>query len=504
MLSFVAGEAFAWGWDSPIGGNSYYLYNVNQEKFLSTNAGLSDIPVLWQYTGTQDGFILISGNVQFYISGTGSSHRISTTTPSDGGWFGIGNTKGLDGEYAMKWKQDSETGKCALRGVKGSGSKFIKSTSNSTLELTNTDSYEWYFISEAQYNAYKESTFEDWSSLTWTSQEGVTVNAQKDFFGKYKDAYEAFLWGGTKTGKYLETNISNIEDGLYTIEFYASASSTSSRDNEGATPIANPYGNTTYASVHVNNAQVSIPAYNTLYSLGSANVLYTLENVQVENGNINFYINIDKANVNWVATRVVTVKKTGEIARLSCKADKYSTFVAPFDVTLPEGVSAFTLVNVDGSSINLSPYPSGELPANTPVIIKNGDAENPATATYYGVDAGNHVDQPAAGKASLVGQYSSEGTVPTGAYVLQTQGNVQGFYKVGSAAVSRVANRCYLSVPETSTSVKAFSLGDDTDAIEAIKALTSDDAVIYDINGRKLNGLRKGINIVNGHKIMVK
>jgi hypothetical protein len=47
-------------------------------------------------------------------------------------------------------------------------------------------------------------------------------------------------------------------------------------------------------------------------------------------------------------------------------------------------------------------------------------------------------------------------------------------------------------------------LGGTTTGIEAVEALTSGKAEIYDLNGRKLNKLQKGVNIVNGVKVYVK
>jgi hypothetical protein len=49
-----------------------------------------------------------------------------------------------------------------------------------------------------------------------------------------------------------------------------------------------------------------------------------------------------------------------------------------------------------------------------------------------------------------------------------------------------------------------ISFENTTTGVEAVKALTDGEAQIYDLNGRKLSKLRKGINIVNGVKVIVK
>ena len=45
---------------------------------------------------------------------------------------------------------------------------------------------------------------------------------------------------------------------------------------------------------------------------------------------------------------------------------------------------------------------------------------------------------------------------------------------------------------------------DDTTAIQTIESENSDKRVIYDLAGRRLNTLKKGIQIVNGVKVLVK
>ena len=87
-------------------------------------------------------------------------------------------------------------------------------------------------------------------------------------------------------------------------------------------------------------------------------------------------------------------------------------------------------------------------------------------------------------------------------YVLQNQSGNVAFYKVVEemTAWKRAA---YLQIDAVSE-VNAFSLNDAETAIKALDALMSGDAKIYDINGREIKSLQKGVNIVNGVKVMVK
>lgn len=111
----------------------------------------------------------------------------------------------------------------------------------------------------------------------------------------------------------------------------------------------------------------------------------------------------------------------------------------------------------------------------------------------------------------LVGNFETPVFVPISDnsntyYILQSN----QFRKVTEAStIKSGSNRCYLKVPVTPSSSRQAILGIDIDedsatGIDAINSLINNDAEIYDLNGRRLNDLRKGINIVNGVKVIVK
>lgn len=98
----------------------------------------------------------------------------------------------------------------------------------------------------------------------------------------------------------------------------------------------------------------------------------------------------------------------------------------------------------------------------------------------------------------------SDTKVPIGSYVLQTQNGVQKFYQVAEGQQPKLsANRAYLTEP--TSGAKSLSIGtEEATAVNALNAITTNTAKIYDINGRELKTLQKGINIVNGIKVVVK
>ena len=194
---------------------------------------------------------------------------------------------------------------------------------------------------------------------------------------------------------------------------------------------------------------------------------------------------------------------------MTVKAGKYGTFVAPFEVTIPDGIEAYKVTGLksDNETLNMESVTT-TIPANTPVVLKNQAAEN-VNETFTGKSTATE-DSYTVGL--LTGVYT-ESEVPEGSYVLQTQGGVQGFYQVEGSDFTAIPNRAYLTVPATSgaANVRALFFPADGEAtgIEAIGVLTSGNYdAIYTANGVKVNSLQKGLNIVvkdgKSYKIFVK
>ncbi|MBQ0019603.1 MAG: hypothetical protein KBT39_03675 [Bacteroidales bacterium] len=195
--------------------------------------------------------------------------------------------------------------------------------------------------------------------------------------------------------------------------------------------------------------------------------------------------------------QIIGVKLGYDAAKLAINAAaKYGTFCAPFDVEIPVGVTAYTIDGVEGGALNMNEV-NGTIPAHTPVIVY-GEFEDNQNLYQFGVATEG---DPAAGDY-LKGTYTAIASVPQNVYLLQKQDEKVGFYKVASDGLKLAANRCYLTTPEASP-VKAFFFDEET-AVKTIDALTNGKAEIFDINGRKLQKLQKGINIVNGKKVLVK
>jgi len=175
----------------------------------------------------------------------------------------------------------------------------------------------------------------------------------------------------------------------------------------------------------------------------------------------------------------------------------YATLVAPFAAEMPAGVTAST-AEVNGQSIELTAI-SGAVPAHTPVIL-SADAAKSFQISGYPTAAPNELKAGA-----LVGTYEDI-QAPDGSYVLQSQNGKVGFYQVEQATATPWvrANRAYLTAP--ANPVKAFFFEDAVDGIRTMDngQWTMDNAEIFNVAGQRMNKLQRGVNIVNGKKVLVK
>lgn len=176
----------------------------------------------------------------------------------------------------------------------------------------------------------------------------------------------------------------------------------------------------------------------------------------------------------------------------------YATFVAPFDATLPAGVTASTATIADnGTTIDLTPI-SGAVPAHTPVIL-SADA-----TTVFNVEGYPTTVATPPTNGVLTGTYTDI-TAPVGSYVLQNQSGRVGFYRVeaGGASPRVRAHQAYLTTSPT-TNVKAFLFEAGEDGIERVESPMANGQKIYNLAGQHVTNPRRGLYIVNGHKMMVK
>ncbi len=208
------------------------------------------------------------------------------------------------------------------------------------------------------------------------------------------------------------------------------------------------------------------------------------------------------SNISWLSFKNVKYMKAPV---MSVKANKYGTFIAPFDVAIPEGISAYTVtgVNAETSNVVMEPVET-TIPANTPVVLKN-NTDTPISQTFTGADGSN--GETSYTVVLLTGVYTAATIAASDdenvRYVLQTQEAGQAFYKVESAFTA-TANRCYLTVAVAEAGVKAFGFEFDETGLTSVPSPVSEGSDYYDLQGRRVAKPTKGLYIINGKKVLIK
>ena len=174
----------------------------------------------------------------------------------------------------------------------------------------------------------------------------------------------------------------------------------------------------------------------------------------------------------------------------------YATLCVPFDVTISDA-TAYTLEN-SGNYLVPSEVEGNQVPAGTPVLLKGINATATATInTGSAFNGGSPLD------CALTGIYMSTSVDATTNYVFGKFNGKVGFYHVDNNEFSLKANRAYL-IADTPTGARGFSLmfDDEATGIVAPTADTAGETTIYNLSGQRLNKMQKGINIVNGKKVL--
>lgn len=291
--------------------------------------------------------------------------------------------------------------------------------------------------------------------------------------------------------KTMTATLTDLPNGTYEIELWARAQRRSDADFNGDNSMITMSVNGGDAVSIMSNTSNNVGSGTSVMRLGR----YTARGV-VTDGTLTLTIDVKLgSNVHWLSWRDVTYTKLDE-ANMTIAADKYGTFIAPFAVTIPDGVTASKVTGVDGNTLVLDEVET-TIPANTPVVVTSATAVN---KTFYGKNTA--VDDTYT-VGLLTGVYTNA-VVPVNSYVLQTQGSIQAFYKVTESGKKSSVNRCYLTLPSSSP-VKAFYFNsNDETAVNAVEAVQNENVEIFNLAGQRVNKAQKGVYIVNGKKIAVK
>ena len=197
-------------------------------------------------------------------------------------------------------------------------------------------------------------------------------------------------------------------------------------------------------------------------------------------------------------------------ARITISNYEIGTFYANEAVEIPEGLTAYVAItapemNGEEGIITMSKIEDGIIPAQTGVVIRGAEGTYTFTQTeeastteiegnmlrgYTGTNEFQEVALPTDGSTN---------------YVLTVKDGNAGFYRK-DAAFKVYNHKAYLNVP-AAQGVRSLTIrfeGDGSTGIELTAAGSGERAVVYDLQGRRVESPTKGIYIKAGKKTVIK
>ena len=287
--------------------------------------------------------------------------------------------------------------------------------------------------------------------------------------------------------------------------------------------------------IHVASATLASPEHDAdehIYHMGCRYEGCTLHKyVADKTGNIEV---TKDANNKFVATEDLTLadgedfkdyepftSKTISYSRTIPSGSKWGTLCLPFaiDQSQETGCKFYSFTGIDAANecITLESYEGTEIPAGTPVLFKMKEGETSLRLSASNTEittapkAGTASDVNLVGSFTKIGGKDNQGLAKTDYIIGKDKFWLVSELKDGKG-VGIKPMRAYIH-PANEYLARAAMLsignGDGTTAIDNLNAISNDaNAEYYDANGRRTNGLQKGLNIVKRgsktYKIMVK
>ena len=202
----------------------------------------------------------------------------------------------------------------------------------------------------------------------------------------------------------------------------------------------------------------------------------------------------------------------------------WGTLCLPFAIDQSKETECkfYSLAGIDNDNecITLESYEGAEIPAGTPVLFKMNEGEQKLSISAQNAEfvkepvAGTNTDVNLVGSFTKIGGNGNQG-LDKNDYIIGKDKFwlVSELKKDGKGkGVGIKPMRAYIypaTVSQARAAMLSIGKGDGTTAIDNLNAISNDaNAEYYDANGRRTNGLQKGLNIVKRgsktYKIMVK
>lgn len=184
-------------------------------------------------------------------------------------------------------------------------------------------------------------------------------------------------------------------------------------------------------------------------------------------------------------------------------SNAWGTVILPFALTSNADVQLYRLKDSDNSDMTFELIDAAE--ANSPVTFKK--LTDAGTVSFSATDAAISTTTGAQNDLTTATGWTSEGS-----YTAQSIPDFDGIYYIASnkfwAADGTMTVNPFRAIFRNngSSSVKAFSIR--VDEADGVNDVRRDDAdakgEIFNLSGQRMNRLQKGVNIVNGKKVLVK
>lgn len=210
-----------------------------------------------------------------------------------------------------------------------------------------------------------------------------------------------------------------------------------------------------------------------------------------------------QSDSNWstYTSSIQELPATYSVTANSAGGAYWSTFYTAADnYQAPEGTQVFA-VNLEGTTMTMTEITDGIVKSGEGLVLKKtttGDFTMTLTETAPGGDFSSN---------SLKGTMTVIETTGANDYYVLGGKNGAGFYKLSNTSGTIGANKAYLTYSGGGAAAPArgFFLFDETTGIEmpTAESNANAEAVVYDLQGRRVVNPTKGIYIVNGKKVFI-
>lgn len=180
---------------------------------------------------------------------------------------------------------------------------------------------------------------------------------------------------------------------------------------------------------------------------------------------------------------------------LTIGASEYSTFVLNHSAKIPEGMKVFTAEVTGDNEITITEV-----------------SKIAAGVGYIAYGKGNYTFEPAKqlieyrGINDLVGVTEDTDLTGDDVYLLSQYNGVVGFRCLGNHSYALPAGKAYLQIPsfEAKSTFYTMKIGENATGIENVESEESKVRGIFNMAGQQLSEPQKGLNIINGKKVILK